>query len=79
MNKMIEGLLAYSRVSTKAQLPQDIELNEVICLIQELEMSVAIEEKQALIHIPNILPHISRRRFTSTPAYAAPAGQRVKI
>jgi|GEM_PF-1835892 len=58
MNKMIEGLLAYSRVSTKAQLPQDIDLNEVICQLQEFELSVAIEEKQALISIPNILPHI---------------------
>lgn len=58
MNKMIEGLLAYSRVSTKVQLAQNIDLNEVIHQLQEFELSVAIEEKQAIISVPNILPHI---------------------
>ncbi|MCE5339956.1 MAG: PAS domain S-box protein [Planctomycetaceae bacterium] len=58
MNKMIEGLLAYSKVSTKAHLPQDIDLNEIVSQLREFELSVMIEEMQAVICVPNPLPHI---------------------
>ncbi len=59
MNKMIEGLLTYSRVSTKAHLPQDIDLVEIVSQLREFELSVMIEEMQAVICIPSPLPHIN--------------------
>jgi PAS domain S-box-containing protein len=56
MTKMIEGLLVYSRVSTKAQDAQAVELDEIVKQLQELELSVLIEEKHVTIEIPQPLP-----------------------
>jgi len=58
MTQMIEGLLAYSRVSTKSQVAQKINLNEIVQQIKNLELSVLLEEKQAIIEVPEILPLI---------------------
>jgi PAS domain S-box-containing protein len=58
MNKMIEGLLTYSRVSTKAHLSQEIDINEIVSQLREFELSVMIEEKQAVVCVPNPLPHV---------------------
>ena len=56
MTKMIEGLLVYSRVSTKAQVAQTVELNEIVKQLQQLELSVLIEEKHVTIEVPQPLP-----------------------
>ena len=58
MNKMIEGLLVYSRVSSKTQPPQIVDLNEIITQLQQLELSVVLQEKQAIVEIPQSLPSI---------------------
>ena len=56
MNKMIEGLLAYSRVNTKIQQPQNVDLNEIVTQLQQIELSVALYEKQAVVEVPQPLP-----------------------
>ena len=56
MAKMIEGLLAYSRISTQAQPRQAVDLNEIVKQLQQLELSVLLEEKHATIEIPQPLP-----------------------
>jgi light-regulated signal transduction histidine kinase (bacteriophytochrome) len=58
MNKMIEGLLVYSRVSSKTQPPQLVDLNEIVKQLQQLELSVVLQEKNAAIDIPAPLPEI---------------------
>jgi light-regulated signal transduction histidine kinase (bacteriophytochrome) len=56
MAKMIEGLLTYSRISTQAQPHQAVDLNEIVKQLQQLELSVLLEEKQVTIEIPQPLP-----------------------
>lgn len=58
MSQMIEGLLAYSRVSTKGQTSQTIDLNELIEQLKELELSVLIDEKKVTLEIPQNLPYV---------------------
>jgi len=58
MNKMIEGLLVYSRVSTKSNPPETVDLNEIVQQLQQLELSVVLEEKQAVVEVPQPLPSV---------------------
>ncbi|HBG25592.1 MAG: hypothetical protein A2Y10_04930 [Planctomycetes bacterium GWF2_41_51] len=58
MTQMIEGLLAYSRVSTKTQPVELIDLNEMVRQIEHFELSVLLEERQASIEVPQTLPSI---------------------
>lgn len=58
MTKMIEGLLVYSRVSSKAQPAQTVDLNEIVKQLQRFELAVALEEKQAVVEIPQPLPFV---------------------
>jgi light-regulated signal transduction histidine kinase (bacteriophytochrome) len=59
MNKMIEGLLVYSRVSTKSQPPEMVDLNEIVKQLQQLELSVVLQEKQVTMKVPKPLPTVS--------------------
>ncbi|MDD5134720.1 MAG: ATP-binding protein [Phycisphaerae bacterium] len=58
MTKMIEGLLVYSRVSTKANPAEIVDLNEIVQQLQQLELSIVLEEKQATIEVPKPLPNV---------------------
>jgi hypothetical protein len=58
MSKMIEGLLAYSKVSTKTHSAEAVNLNDTVKEIGQLELSIAIEEKNAIIDIPQPLPEV---------------------
>jgi PAS domain S-box-containing protein len=58
MTKMIEGLLVYSRVSSKAQPAQIVDLNEIVKQLQQFELAVVLEEKQAVVEIPQPLPFV---------------------
>jgi PAS domain S-box-containing protein len=58
MNRMIEGLLVYSRVSTAAHQPQNIDLNIVVEQLQAFELSVTLQEKGAIVSVPQPLPNL---------------------
>ncbi|MEN6385590.1 MAG: ATP-binding protein [Phycisphaerales bacterium] len=58
MNRMIEGLLAYSKVSTTTHLPQNVDLNVIVSQLQDFELSLMLEEKGAIINVPQTLPHV---------------------
>ena len=58
MNKMIEGLLIYSRVSSKIQPPQTVDLNEIVSQLQQLELSMLLQEKQVVMEVPQPLPSV---------------------
>jgi light-regulated signal transduction histidine kinase (bacteriophytochrome) len=58
MNSMIEGLLTYSRISTKTQPPQVVNLNEIVQQLQQIELSVVLQEKQVIVEVPQSLPNV---------------------
>ena len=58
MSKMIEGLLVYSRVGTKTHSAEKVNLNDIVKQLSELELSVSIEEKRAVIEVPQPLPEV---------------------
>jgi len=58
MKKMIDGLLVYSRVSTQPHPFQRVDLNEIVGQINKFELSVLIEETNAVVEIPKPLPAI---------------------
>jgi signal transduction histidine kinase len=58
MTKMIEGLLAYSRVSTKTHSAEKVDLNDIVEQICQLELSVLLEEKHATLDVPLPLPAV---------------------
>jgi len=59
MNMMIEGVLTYSRVSTKLLPPQVVDLNEIVAQLQQLELSVVLQEKKAIVELPEPLPCVN--------------------
>jgi len=58
MTKMIEGLLLYSRVSSKAHFAEVVNLNDIVKEISQLELSVLLEEKHTTIDVPQPLPEV---------------------
>ena len=58
MSKMIEGLLVYSRVSKKAHSAETVNLNDIVKQLSQLELSVSMEEKNAVIEVPQPLPEV---------------------
>ncbi|MBU1260027.1 MAG: PAS domain-containing protein [Planctomycetes bacterium] len=58
MNKMIERLLVYSKVSTKSQPPETVDLNEIVKQLQQLELSMVLQEKQVTVEVPQPLPAV---------------------
>jgi PAS domain S-box-containing protein len=59
MNSMIEDLLVYSRVNTKTQPPETVDLNEILKQLRQLELSIILQEKQVILEVPQSLPFIS--------------------
>jgi len=58
MQDMIDDLLTYSRLTTKAKPPQQVFLNEVIENLKKLELATLLEETRGTIHIPEPLPPV---------------------
>jgi signal transduction histidine kinase len=58
MTKMIEGLLAYSKVSTKTHSAEIVDLNNIVKQLSELELSVMLEEKHTILDVPQSLPAV---------------------
>ncbi|MDY6835919.1 MAG: PAS domain S-box protein [Chloroflexota bacterium] len=58
MQQMINALLDYSRITTKAKDFHNVDLNEVINDIRELELAVQLEETKGVIEIPESLPFV---------------------
>ena len=58
MTKMVEGLLAYSRVDAKAQPAETVDLNRIVEHFQKIEFAEVIGEKRAVIESPRSLPWV---------------------
>jgi len=58
MNQMIEGLLVYSRLTTKEVSPELVDLNETVEQLVELELAAVLEETAATVEVPQPLPKV---------------------
>ncbi len=58
MTKMIEGLLTYSRISSREAPPELADLNEIVEQLKQIELAKLIEETNTIIEIPQPLPKI---------------------
>jgi PAS domain S-box-containing protein len=58
MSTMIDGLLSYSRVSTKGHEFENISLDEIIEGLELYELGMLIEETHTIINIPQPLPTV---------------------
>lgn len=58
MQTMINDLLTYSRVTTRAKPPERIDLNEVIKDLKDLELATLLDETKGTIRIPEPLPPV---------------------
>ena len=55
MQEMIDDLLTYSRLTTRAKPPQRVDLNEVIEELKKLELATSLDETQGIIRVPEPL------------------------
>jgi len=58
MQAMIDDLLTYSRLTTRAKPPQQVDLNKVIEDLKKLELATLLDETRGTIHIPEPLPPV---------------------
>ena len=58
MNQMIEGLLVYSRLTTREIAPEVVDLNETLEQLVQLELAAALEEADATIEVPQPLSKV---------------------
>jgi PAS domain S-box-containing protein len=58
MQTMIDDLLTYSRLTTKAKAPEVVDLNTIVDNLKEFELAAQIDETGGIISIPHALPKV---------------------
>jgi PAS domain S-box-containing protein len=58
MQDMIDALLTYSRLTTKAKPPEWVDLNKVIEDLKKLELATILDETPGVINVPKPLPSV---------------------
>jgi PAS domain S-box-containing protein len=58
MQDMIDALLTYSRLTTKAKPFEWVDLNKVIEDLKKLELATMLDETRGTIHVPEPLPSV---------------------
>jgi PAS domain S-box-containing protein len=58
MQEMIDDLLTYSRLTTRAKPPQPVDLNQVIEDLKKVELAALLEETGGSIEVPKPLPTV---------------------
>jgi signal transduction histidine kinase len=58
MGQMIEGLLSYSRISSKGHNFENVEINNIIGELKQYELNVLLKETHTIINIPKPLPAV---------------------
>jgi PAS domain S-box-containing protein len=59
MSQMIDGLLSYSRVSTKGREFETVEIDKLVAELKQYELGVLLEETHTIINIPQPLPVVN--------------------
>jgi len=79
MQDMIEALLTYSRLTTRAKPPQQVYLNEVIEDLKKLGLATLLDETQGTIHIPEPLPPVQADPIQMTQLFQNLIGNGLKF
>jgi len=79
MQDMIDALLTYSRLTTKAKPPQQVFLNEVIEELKKLELATLLDETRGTIHIPEPLPPVQADPIQMTQLFQNLIGNGLKF
>ncbi len=58
MQDMIDALLTYSRLTTKAKSLEWVDLNKVIEDLKKLDLATMLDETRGTIHVPEPLPSV---------------------
>jgi PAS domain S-box-containing protein len=58
MQDMIDALLTYSRLTTKAKPLEWVDLNKVIEDLKKVELATVLDETRGTIHVPKPLPSV---------------------
>jgi len=58
MQDMIDALLTYARLTTRAKPPEQVDLNKVIEDLKKLELATLLDEMRGIIHVPKPLPPV---------------------
>jgi len=58
MQDMIDALLTYCRLTTKARPPEWVDLNKVIENLKKVELATMLDETRGIIHVPKPLPSV---------------------
>jgi PAS domain S-box-containing protein len=58
MQDMIDALLTYSRLTTRAKPPEWVNLNQVIEDLKKVELATMLDETKGVIHVPKPLPSV---------------------
>jgi len=58
MQDMVDALLTYSRLTTKAKPPEWVDLNKVIEDLKKVELATMLDETRGIIHVPEPLPSV---------------------
>ena len=58
MQQLIDALLTYSRVQTRAKPQQQVDLNEVVLDLRDMELALPLEEAGGVIEVPEPLPTV---------------------
>jgi PAS domain S-box-containing protein len=58
MQMMIDDLLTYSRLTTKAKAPEVVDLNTIVKNLMEFELAEQLDETGGTISIPYVLPKV---------------------
>jgi PAS domain S-box-containing protein len=63
MQDMIDALLTYSRLTTKAKPPEWVDLNKVIEDLKKLELATMLDETRGTMDVPESLPSVQADPF----------------
>jgi signal transduction histidine kinase len=58
MGQMIEGLLSYSRISTKGNEFEKVALDDIVSELKQYELNVLLRETNTIINVPQALPTV---------------------
>jgi len=79
MQDMIDALLTYSRLTTRAKPLQQVDLNEVIENLKKFELAILLDETQGTIRIPEPLPPVQADSSQMTQLFQNLIGNGLKF
>jgi len=79
MQDMIEALLSYSRLTSRAKPPQQVFLNEVIENLKKFELATLLDETRGTIRIPEPLPPVQADPFQMNQLFQNLIGNGLKF